>query len=351
MTLPSRKVTTELATTLTAAFCLIATAMLWPALAEKLELRGAGSTLAAPLYEKWIDAFEQAHPSIAVRYEAIGSGEGIARFSAGTVDFGASDVPLSLAEATKIERGAIQVPSTAGMVVLAYNLPGLEGELKLPQDVYVDIFLGKIRTWDDPRILAANTDLDLPSINIAVIGRQDSSGTTYAFTRHLAAVSKRWTDGGPGVGNLVVWPQGAMLARGNEGVASRIKISNGAIGYVEFGFARRLGLPVALLENKSGQFVAPTQETGTAALAASAGYGLDGLAASLTNPADPQAYPIVTYSWLLLYENYPADRARAVTSFIDGGLNAGQALATDLGYLALPAAVADLGKSALSRIK
>jgi phosphate transport system substrate-binding protein len=142
-----------------------------------------------------------------------------------------------------------------------------------------------------------------------------------------------------------------MLARGNEGVASRIKISNGAIGYVEFGFARRLGLPVALLENKSGQFVAPTQETGTAALAASAGYGLDGLAASLTNPADPQAYPIVTYSWLLLYENYPADRARAVTSFIDGGLNAGQALATDLGYLALPAAVADLGKSALSRIK
>ena len=351
MKLLSRKLPTELAAVIAAAFCLIATAALWPVMAEILELRGAGSTLAAPLYGKWIDAFKRAHPSIDVRYEAIGSGEGVARFVADTVDFGASDVPVPPAQAAKIERGLIQVPSTAGMVVLAYNLPELKGKLRLPQDVYVDIFLGKIRTWNDPRILAANPDLDLPSINIAVVGRQDSSGTTYAFTRHLAAVSKQWTDGGPGVGNIVVWPQGAMLARGNEGVASRIKISDGAIGYVEYGFARRLDLPVALLENKSGQFVAPSQQSGIAALTASAGSGLDGLAASLANPADPQAYPIVTYSWILLHENYPTGRAQAVTSFVDWGLDSGQAIATELGYLALPAPVVDLAKSALSRIK
>ena len=182
---------------------------------------------------------------------------------------------------------------------LAYNLPGVTGELKLPQEVYVDIFMGRIRTWDDPRIRAANPGLSLPPRNIAVIGRQDSSGTTFAFTSHLAAVSKRWSDEGPGIGKLVAWPQGAMIARGNEGVASRIKISEGAIGYVEFGFARRLGLPVALLENKEGRFVAPSPEAGAAAISASAGLDLDGLAASIANPPGAEAYPIVTYSWLL----------------------------------------------------
>lgn len=351
MTFSLKRRMTGLMAVLAAAISCAIAAMPWPALASKLELHGAGSTFSAPLYEKWIDAFEKAHPSIGIKYDAIGSGEGIARFVNATVDFGASDVPMSAAEAAKVKRGAIQVPSTAGMVVLAYNLPGVKGQLKLPQDVYVDIFLGKIKTWDDPRILAANTDLDLPSTSIAVVGRLDSSGTTYAFTSHLAAVSEKWREEGPGIGKRVDWPHNAMLARGNEGVASRIKISNGAIGYVEFGFARKLDLAVALLENKSGQFVAPTQQSGGAALAASATEGLEQLASSLTNPTDPQAYPIVTYSWLLLNENYPADQAEAIVSFVGWGLDAGQAIAPDLGYLALPAAVADLGKNALSRIK
>jgi phosphate transport system substrate-binding protein len=258
---------------------------------------------------------------------------------------------LSATELSHVEGGVVQVPSTAGMIVLAYNLPGLEGPLKLPQDVYVDIFLGKIRTWDDPRILEANTDLDLPGTTIAVIGRQESSGTTYALTRHLAAVSPSWEAEGPGVGKMVQWPAVAMLARGNEGVASRIKISIGSIGYVEQGFAQRLGLSVALLENKAGQFVDPTQDAGIAALAASAGNGLDKLSASLANPPAPQAYPIVTYSWLILHEHYPAEQARAITSFVDWGLGAGQRFASDLGYLDLPQAVADLGKSALSHVK
>ncbi|WP_051335434.1 phosphate ABC transporter substrate-binding protein PstS [Methylocapsa acidiphila] len=319
--------------------------------AAGIELRGAGSTFSAPLYEKWIDAYQSIHPSVAIHYDAIGSGEGIARFDAETVDFGASDVSLSAAETAKIRRGAIQVPGTAGMIVLAYNLPGLAGPLKLPQDVYLDIFMGRVRTWDDPRIKTANPGLSLPHKNIAVVGRKESSGTTFAFTSHLAAVGKRWIEEGPGVGKIIDWPAGAMIARGNEGVASRIKISDGSIGYVEYGFARRLGLPVALLQNQAGKFVAPSQESGGAALATSAGQGLDNLAPALANPKDPEAYPIVTYSWLLLYKTYPSDHANAVKSFVEFGLDAGQPLAAELGYLALPPAVADLGKSALSQIK
>ena len=170
----------------------------------------------------------------------------------GSVDFAASDNVLPPVEAQKIDGGVVQVPSTAGMIVLAYNLPGVKGRLQLPQEVYVDIFLGKIQSWNDPRIRAANKDLNLPAINIAVVGRQDSSGTTYAFTGHLAAVSKSWSNG-PGVGKLVQWPHVAMLARGNEGVASKIKISQGAIGYLEYGFALRLGLQICNQRRSGGQ--------------------------------------------------------------------------------------------------
>ena len=167
-----KKLTIGAAAALLAALSVAPAAISSRAVAKELELRGAGSTFSAPLYETWIEAFERVHPEIVVRYAAVGSGEGIAQFRAGVVDFGASDVPLSTDEISKIERGVIQAPSTAGMIVLAYNLPGV-AQLKLPQDVYVDIFLGRIKTWDDPRIRAANPGVVLPAWNIAVIGRQD----------------------------------------------------------------------------------------------------------------------------------------------------------------------------------
>ncbi len=350
MAAPGRKLI-ELAVSFAAAFTLIGAVILGPALAARLEIRGAGSTLSAPLYEMWIEAFQRAHPEMFVHYAAVGSGEGVNLFRNGAIDFGASDFPLPAAQTAQIERGVVQAPVTAGMIVLAYNLPGVSTQLKLPQDIYVDIFLGRIKTWRDPRIRAANPGVNLPPINIFVIGRSDSSGTTFAFTSHLAAIAKRWTEGGPGVGGVIDWPHGAMLVRGNEGVASRIKISEGAIGYVEFGFAHRLGLPMALLQNKDGQFVAPTPETGMAALTASASSGLEDLLASVTNPAGALAYPIVTYSWLLLYQSYPPDKAKAIHAFVGWGLGEGQAVAAELGYLALPNAVADLAKSSLARVK
>ena len=221
--------------------------------AGTLQLHGAGATFPAPLYKKWLEEYQKRHPDVQLSYDAIGSGEGTKRFMAGTVDFGASDAAMSDEEMAAVTRGVRLLPTVAGSIVLAYNLDGLGGDLKLTRDVYVDIFLGKIKVWDDPRIKAANARLRLPHDNIALVVRQDSSGTTYAFTNHLSAVSGQWRDHGPGVGRVIAWPGNSMVAPGNEGVAGRIKHSKGAIGYVEYGMAQRAGLTMAWLENKAGQ--------------------------------------------------------------------------------------------------
>ena len=204
-----------------------------------MQLRGAGSTFAAPLQKKWIEAYQKRRPHVVVSYEAIGSGEGTKQFLAGTVDFGASDAALSDEQMTVVKSGAQPVPVLAGSIVLAYNLDGLSGPLKLSRAVYTDMFLGKITSWDDPRIQQVNPGLKLPRQDIALVVRQDGSGTTYAFTNHLSAISTAWRERGPGVGALITWPRPAMTVPGNEGVAGRIKQSKGAIGYVEYGIAQR----------------------------------------------------------------------------------------------------------------
>jgi phosphate transport system substrate-binding protein len=194
---------------------------------NETSLHGAGSTFSAALYKQWIETYHHDHPAISITYDAVGSGEGMHRFVVGSVDFGASDVVLSDREAAEISRGAVMVASTAGMVVLAYNVPGLRGELRLPRDVYPGILAGQIRRWDDPRIQQANPALNLPHRDIVIVARQDSSGTTFALTNHLGAISVAWREQGLGVGKVVEWPASAMLASGNEGVASRIKDKRG----------------------------------------------------------------------------------------------------------------------------
>ena len=236
------------------------------AAAGTLQLHGAGATFPAPLYKKWLEEYHRRHPEVQLSYDAVGSGEGTRRFMAGTVDFGASDAAMRDDQMAAVARGVQLLPTVAGSIVLAYNLEGLEGDLKLTRDVYVDIFLGKIKTWDDSRLKATNPGLRLPNDNIALVVRQDSSGTTYAFTNHLSAISDTWRDRGPGVGSVIDWPGNAMVAPGNEGVAGRIKMSQGAIGYVEYGIAQRAGLSMAWLENKAGQFVQPHGGSGLATL-------------------------------------------------------------------------------------
>src|SRR5262249_47406420 len=198
--------------------------------AGAVQLRGAGATFPAPLYKKWREEYQKRQPQVQLSYDAVGSGEGIKRFTAGVVDFGASDAAMSDEQIAGIERGVQLVPATAGLIVLAYNLDGLGGDLKLKRDVYVDMFLGKLKRWDDPRIKATNPSLHLPSADIVLVTRQESSGTTYAFTNHLSAISEEWRDRGPGTGALIKWPGTVMQTPGSEGVAGRIRISKGAIG-------------------------------------------------------------------------------------------------------------------------
>jgi phosphate transport system substrate-binding protein len=324
-----------------------------PVLAQegKVVLLGAGATFPAPLYEKWIQTYRQQNPEVAITYDVVGSGEGQRRFLNDVVDFGASDAALTDEQMSRVKAGARLLPVTAGILVLAYNLPGLSGPLRLGRDVYVDMLSGRIRTWDDPRIRAENPTLSLPHRNIAIVARQDSSGTTFALTNHLSAVSSGWRDQGPGVGNLVDWRGAAMLARGNEGVAGRIKVSEASIGYVEYHFAKRLGLSMAHVQNKAGRYMEPSEQGGQAALAASVKQMPTNLRLFLPDPEGAESYPIVTFSWLLVYDRYPNPaKTAALKKFLTWGLTTGQSYSRGLGYIPLPAEVASLSLAALDRV-
>lgn len=318
--------------------------------ASAVTLAGAGATFPAPLYKKWVAIYHAAHPNVAISYQPVGSGEGIKRFIAETVDFAGSDEYLSQSNASKVESGVATIPSTAGMVVLAYNIPGVTGQIKLPRAVLTDIFAGQIKRWNDPHIVAANPGINFPARDIALVARLDSSGTTAAFTRHLAAADPSWHSRGLGTGKLIAWPAKTMLAAGNEGVASRIKISEGAIGYVEYGFAKRLGLPMAALQNKAGDFVAPTEAAAQLALSARVPQANE-LEHSVVDPDEAGAYPIVSYTWLFLYRRYqePA-KAEALRSFVAWGLTEGQKYGAELGYVPLSADIVTLGQQILGTV-
>lgn len=317
-----------------------------------LHISGAGATFPEPLYAEWMRRYGEEQPDVSFSYEGVGSGEGIKRFIAEAVDFGGSDAAMTDEQIAQVPRGVKLIPATAGMVVLAYNLPGVEGELRLPRDVYVDIFLGKVWRWDDPRLVAANPELSLPSKLIQPVVRRDGSGTTFAFTNHLSAVSADWREG-PGTGTQIDWPGGAMTGVGNEGVAQKVKISLGSIGYMEYGFARRLGLPVASLQNRDGDFVKPGAESGQAALAAAAATGLpENLRLFVPDPTGADSYPIVTLSWLLLYGAYPeAEKGSALKAAVSWGLNEGQPIAEEMGYIPLPDNIAAAATRTVSGIR
>lgn len=321
------------------------------AASERVVLRGAGATFPAPLYRKWIDVYTKANPNVAIEYQDVGSGEGIKLFLDNAVDFGASDSALNDEQIQQAKAGATLVPATAGVIVLAYNLPDVEGTLKLSRDVYADIFLGKIREWNDPRIQALNPGLKLPQQTITLIARQDSSGTTYALTNHLSAISEAWRKG-PGTGKVVNWPGVSMTARGNEGVAGRIKRSWGSLGYVEYGFAKRLGLPVIHLQNKAGTFVEPSLNSGQAALAANVDQIPANLRVFLPDPEGQDSYPIVTFTWLLLYDQYPDQRkVAALKGFVNWALTDGQRYGNEMGYIPLPGSVATLARAAVDHVR
>lgn len=318
----------------------------------KTKISGAGATFPAPLYKKWIEEYQKAHKDVEISYEAVGSGEGIKRFLKQDVDFGASDAAMSDEQMDMVARGAKLIPATAGTIVLLYNLKGLTGPLKLPREVYVGIFSGAIKVWNDPRITQANPGLNLPASDIILVARLDSSGTTFAFTNHLSAINPGWRDRGPGVGTLVQWPKNSMTARGNEGVAGRVKLTDGAIGYVEYGYAQRAGLPMAWLENKAGNFVQPAPSSGLDTLLNTQDEMPANLRMFMPDPPGKNSYPMVTYSWILLYGTYPDEKKGAVVKdFVKWGVTDGQRIAESLGYCPLPDFIRELSTKAIGGIK
>ena len=311
-----------------------------------MALQGTGATFPAPLYQRWFKNYNEMHPDVQINYQALGSGAGIKQFQQGLVDFGASDAAMTDEEIAAVKNGVVLLPMTAGSIVLTYNLPGIS-ELKLSRDAYVGIFLGKITKWNDPVIVKANPGATLPDTAITVVSRSDGSGTTFVFTSHLSAISPDWKSG-PGAGKAVSFPVG-VAGKGNPGVTALIKQTPGAIGYVEYGYAKQTGMPMASLENKSGKFIKPDLASGQKALA---GVELPAnMRAWITDPAQADAYPIVTYTWLLCYKKYPDPKtAETLKSVIKYGLSQGQSFSADLGYIPLPAATVDQVTKALDQI-
>lgn len=315
----------------------------------ELRLTGSGASFPFPIYSTWFKTYSREHPGVIVDYQAKGSGAGIRDFINGTVDFAASDAAMTAEEMTAVDAGVQLLPLTAGQIVLAYNLPGAPA-LRLPRDVYPLLFMGRIERWDDPRIQAANPGVALPDMPITLVRRADSSGTTFAFTRHLEAVSKAWAET-HGSGKTVVWAGGERMiaAPKNDGVAATIRQTPGALGYVEYAYASFAGLRMASLENASGRFVAPGTESGIAALRDS--MPPQDMRIWLTDPAQPEAYPIITYTWLLLYRDYE-DKAVAsqLRDLISYCLDEGQAVAAQLGYIPLPDSVIVAVRQALGNV-
>ncbi len=325
--------------TLSAFIALSAVAL--TASAQSVDLTGAGATFPYPIYSKWFSEYAT-KTGVRINYQSIGSGGGIRQLSEQTVDFGASDAPMSDAELSKAKGGKVlHFPMVLGAVVVTYNLPGVTKALKLSGAVLGDIFLGKITKWNDPRIAALNAGIALPAKSILVVHRSDGSGTSFIFTDYLTAASPAWASG-PGKGKEVQWPVG-LGGKGNEGVAGQVRQIAGSIGYVELAYARQNKLAYAEMQNATGAFVAPTIEAITEAAAAAAkSLGRDtDYRVSIVNAPGKKAYPISSFTWLLVYDKMTdATKAKKLADFMKYALNDGQKSAAALDYAPLPANIA-----------
>lgn len=301
-----------------------------------VDLTGAGATFPYPLYSKWFSDYA-AQKGVKINYQSIGSGGGIRQLSEGTVDFGASDSPMTDEDIAKAKGPVMHFPTVLGAVAVTYNLPALSTQLKLSGDVLADIFSGRIKKWNDPKIAALNAGASLPGDDILVVHRSDGSGTTFVFTDYLTTVSPSWASG-PGRGKEVPWPVG-LGGKGNEGVAGQVKQTPGAIGYVELAYAKQNNLSTAAMRNAAGNFVAPTPQGMTAA-AAGVAENLPGdtdYRLTIVNAAGADAYPISSFTWILVYaDQTDAAKAGKLKDFLKWALTEGEKQAAALDYAPLP---------------
>lgn len=304
-----------------------------PALAQT-KLNAAGATFPYPMYSKWFNEYHGQHPDIEINYQSIGSGGGIAQLKAGTVDFGASDMPLKDDAVKQMPMPILQLPTVLGSIVPAYNIPGVNAELKFTPQIIAGIFLGEITSWNDKAIAATNPGVKLPSTSIVVIHRSDGSGTTFVFTDYLSKVSSEWKSR-VGSGTSVSWPVG-LGAKGNEGVAGMIRQMEGGFGYVELIYALQNKITFGPVQNVSGNFVKASLESTTAAAAGVKLTG-DDFRVSITNAPGKDAYPIASFTYLLVPKQWKdQSKEKAVAGFLEWMLNTGQSMTTQLNYAPLP---------------
>lgn len=300
-----------------------------------IRLQGAGATFPNPLYQKWLSEYGKLNDKIRIDYQSIGSGGGIKQIQAQTVDFGASDSPMSDEDLQKAPGKLLHVPTVLGAVVVTYNLPDMQKPLNFSPEVLADIFLGKIKRWDDPKLKADNPDAKLPATDLTVVHRSDGSGTSAVFTDYLSKVSTEWKDK-VGKGTSPNWPVG-LGGKGNEGVSGQVKQTPNTIGYIEYVYAVQNKLPVALIKNSSGKFVSPTLEAVTAAAAETVASTPEDLRVSITNAAGAGAYPISSYTYILVYQDQKdAAKGKALVDFLWWGIHDGEKFARDMQYAPLP---------------
>jgi phosphate transport system substrate-binding protein len=309
----------------------IAVSPILTAIAQAVSLSGAGATFPVPLYERYIAEFRKKNPDISVSYQGVGSGAGIRQVIAGVVQFGGSDAAMTDDEMKKVSRGVILVPTAGGAVAVVYNLPGVNN-LKLSRKVLPEIFGGRIKKWNDPRIAADNPGVSLPDSEIKTVVRADGSGTTFIFTNHLSTISP-YFKGRVGVGTAPNWTTSPIKGKGNPGVASQVKQTAGSIGYVEYAYAKQNNLPIAAVQNKKNEFVSPSLETANKAL--STVQFPENYRVFVGDPDD--GYPIVGLTWMMVYKQYPnPQESEAIKKWIDWVLSEGQQLNGSLDYTRIP---------------
>ena len=307
---------------------------------DPLMINGAGATFPYPLYSKWFYEYSNANPGVRFNYQSIGSGGGIKQITAGTVDFGATDAPMTKEEMGKLPGAILHIPTAMGAVVVVYNLDRVEAGLKLTPDLLAGIFLGKITRWNDPRIAERNRTVTMPNADIVVVHRSDGSGTTDIFTNYLTAVNNEWR-AKVGQGKAVNWPAG-IGGKGNEGVAGVVKQTPGAIGYVELAYAKQNRMTMASLRNREGNFVLPTLEATSEAAAGAAKSMPADYRVSIVDAPGKGSYPIAGLTWLLVYKDQRDEaKGKALVQFLKWAIHDGQKMEAALEYAALPKPLAE----------